>query len=231
VSGQRWTDEEKRILKASYKTVPTRELATQLGRSARAIYARMAVDGLATPRIRFDGWKLELIRQRNADGLSDSDIAAELGADRHCITAQRKRLGLPSNACHARQRDKIRVCTKRQCDRAGVSSVGELRAVVYRARAIKAGWPSDLRWRSVQILELLEQRGPMTRKQIAEAIGLPWRGSRKSLRSNDPEGSYLANLMRRGLVIRLGRIVRGEGRCKNVYLYAMALNAERNAAE
>jgi DNA-binding IclR family transcriptional regulator len=99
--------------------------------------------------------------------------------------------------------------------------------VAYKAFAKESGWPDDLRPRAVQILNLLASHGmPLTRKQIAEKIGMPWKGSRKSLHSNDKEGSYLANLQARGLVIKLGKIANTNcGRGSGVSLYTLGPKA------
>jgi DNA-binding Lrp family transcriptional regulator len=231
MTGPRWTDDDKQTLRALYKTTPTRELARRLGRSMNAIHCRMRIEALKGQRIRFTVEALAKIVELNGQGYSDTEIAGELGSDRHCVTAQRERLGLPSNRSSDRFRARVAANTREQCDKAGVSSLGELRALMLRERAIKAGWPSDLRWRSVQILDLLEQRGPMTREDIAKSIGMPWRGSRHSLKGNDPEGSYLANLIKRRLVVNLGRIVSGRGQGASVSLYSMAIDAQRRKTQ
>lgn len=229
----RWAEGDKATLRALYLTVPTRELGRRLGRSVQAIQNRMRIDRLETQRIRFSSDAIAKIVELNALGLSDSEIGAQCGSDRHCIAAMRKRLGLPSNQFGARMRERVRGKTREQCETAGVSSLGEYRALVLKVRVVRSGWPSDLRWRCVQILDLLESRGPLTREDIADGIGMPWRGSRKSLYSNERSGggSYLANLMRRGLVIKLGRIIGGRGQGANVNLYAMAIDAKRRKSQ
>jgi hypothetical protein len=76
----------------------------------------------------------------------------------------------------------------------------------------------------VQILDALAERGPMTKAQIAEAIGMPWRGrpSRRILKSRDQEGSYLAHLVKRGLVIQLGRVYGKRYQWHMVYSLSLA---------
>lgn len=80
----------------------------------------------------------------------------------------------------------------------------------------------------------LWERGPMTRLELAEAIGMAWKGSRKSLAGNGPGGSYLPTLMRRGLVVSLGRIVqtgpKGKRKGRNVHLYSLPLTIQRRVA-
>jgi len=67
----------------------------------------------------------------------------------------------------------------------------------------------------------------MTRRQLAAAIGMPWKGSRKSLCGNGPGGSYLATLMRRGLVVVQKRAVKASGKGKSVDLYMIPLQVKR----
>lgn len=101
--------------------------------------------------------------------------------------------------------------------------------MAFRRYAASSGWPEDLAPREVHILEVLSASDPMTRPEIARAIGMPWIGSRRSLKGNTPGGSYLASLMRRGLVASLGRVVRGQGRGHSLHLYTLAIDAERSA--
>lgn len=165
--------------------------------------------------------------EKYAAGWSDAEIAAAVGGERHAVGEHRRRLGLPHNAYSEHRRERVRRKTQEQLEREGLSSLGELRVRVFRQRAKRAGWPEDLRPRAVQILNALWERGPMTRRELADAIGMPWRGSRKSLVSNDPEGSYLAHLTARGLVVVLKRakqvIGRGSGRSQDVYSLPLSI--------
>jgi hypothetical protein len=122
---------------------------------------------------------------------------------------------------------------QRRLARDGVASLVEIRWRNARAKLAPHGWPEDLRPREVQILDLLWQRGPQTRRQMCVALGLPWKGSRRSLKAHGG-GSYLGALMRRGLVICLGKCVRTAAAVKrrgaNVHLYTLALWIERKTA-
>ena len=223
-----WTAEEEELLRRDYRRRPGRELAAELDRPLHQVRGKAKRMGLAVPqRIKAPGFEA-FLRARNAEGWSDSEIAAARGADRHGVTGMRRRLGLPSNATSNRVRAKIAAAAARQCRREGVASLGALRVEVFRRRARAAGWPEDLRPRAVQMLELLFDRGPQTRRQIAAAIGMPWKGSRASLASNDPEGSYLAHLMARGLVICLGRVARDHETGSTVCVYSLPLTIERS---
>jgi hypothetical protein len=145
------------------------------------------------------------------------------------VSHHRQALGLPSNATHPRRRARVAERTRRQVAEAGVASLAEVRVLAFRKFAVLSGWPGDLTPRQVLILEALDARGPLTRPEIAEAIGMPWKGSRKSLVGNVPGGSYLAHLIRRGLVTNLGRIVRQSGQGRSIHLYTLAIIAERGA--
>ncbi len=201
-------------------------LETGMVTLADELKASVRVSEFEQQRIKAPGF-VAFFRARHAAGWSDSEIAAAFGADRHAVSGLRRRLGLPSNARSGRVRKKIADAMRQQCRREGVKNLAALRVKVFSQRARAAGWPEDLRPRAVQMLNLLWERGPQTRRQIAEAISMPWRGSRKSLVSNDPEGSYLAHLMRRGLVVSLGRVVKGAGRGRSVHLYSLPLSIER----
>ena len=130
------------------------------------------------------------------------------------------------------------MCQGPGVDAAGLPNLAALRAAVFRDRARASGWPEDLRPRAVQILNALWDRGPMTRTEIALAIGLRinYGGPheiRKILKSNDAEGSYLAHLLARGLLVDLGRVgtVVGQGRGRSVHVYSLPLTIERGKVQ
>lgn len=171
------------------------------------------------------------IREKHSLGWPDAEIARvfQPKTSREWISEVRRSMGLPCNALSEYRINKIREKTKEQIEKAGVKSLANIRTLAFREYARRNGWPEDLRPRAVQILNVLYQRGPMTRREIADAIGMPWKGSRKSLVSNDPEGSYLANLAKRGLVIVLHRArkIHGQGKGRSLNVYALPLHVER----
>jgi hypothetical protein len=202
--------------------------AAALGRTLSSVEGAIERYGLkrgAHPKVSA-AEKLEIARL-NALGWPDTHIADLLGHERHSVSEHRKRLGLPSREKGEVWRQAIARGARRQLDRMGLTSMGQLRQMAFMARALRAGWPADLRPRAVQMLDLLHDRGPQIRRQIAAALKMPWKGSRKSLCSNDPEGSYLAHLMARGLVVSLGRVVKGVGRGRSCHLYALAPEVTR----
>lgn len=163
------------------------------------------------------------------EGLCNPHIAAILQCERHTVGDWRKRLGLPASRGQKCERCRRETSerTKAQCDSAGLPSLAQLRVRRYRQFARESGWPEDLRPRAVHILNALYERGPMTRREIAEAVGMPWKGSRKSLVSNDPEGSYLAHLLNRGFVVVQKRACKGRGRGRSTSVYMIPLTIHR----
>lgn len=225
--GRPWTARELRYLKANYGTRRTVEIAKRLGRTAPSVYQRAAELGLCGEQKRVsESWETTL-RALHKEGYSDSEIAAVIGCGRRHAGFLRTQLGLPSNNLSERRIEAVRQRTRKQCQEAGVRNLAEVRSLVFSQRAKAAGWPDDLRPRAVQILNSLWERGPLSRRELCEIVGLPWRGTRKSLSSRDPEGSYLANLVARGIVVRLGRCVKGNGKGKSAYLYSLPLWIER----
>jgi hypothetical protein len=154
--------------------------------------------------------------------------ARALGSNRGTVRHWRSRLGLPpvgsrgmSAACPTCVAG-VRSRTAEQCRKAGVKTLAEVRVQAFAAYATENGYPSDLPPRCVQMLNALARAGGgMTRRQLASAIGLPWRGSRRSLKSGAPGGSYLATLQRAGLVVRVGK-VRGVGKGCSVSVYTLS---------
>ena len=232
MSGRPWTQDDLDYLRRWHGRRPVRLIAQELNRTRESTYRKTVQLGLSTGKQSRLGKRfLTFLREKHALGWSDAEIAAAFGCERHTVGDWRKRLGLACNALSDHYRRRVARKTRQQLKEAGVSTLAELRAETWRQKAREMGWPEDLRWRSVQILEALHTRGPMTRREIAEAIGMPWKGSRKSLVSNDPEGSYLAHLQARGLVIRLGRVVRGKGSGYSTNLYSLALHVQKAGKE
>jgi len=230
-----WSDAEKQLLRRDYRRRPAAAIAADIGRPVDQVRAAAQRLGLTIPqRIGTPAFEA-FLRERSAAGWSDTEIGAAWGGVcRHAVTGLRARLGLASNAYSPHVRAKIRQATREQCRREGVANLAELKAKRFRQAARRCGWPEDLRPRSVQILNALWDRGPMTRRQIADAIGMRWKGSRASLSSNDPEGSYLAHLQARGLVVRLGRFAQSRsaaGRGSRCYVYSLPPWIERSVPD
>lgn len=211
-----------------YKRAETKTLAAILKRSKSAIWGRsqrVGVAGRRSPDF------AEEIKRKHAIGWTDARIAEAIGRERHEVSRTRRKLGLPDN--HQRSEwslNQIRRRTNQQLKKAGVNSLAELKSKVFHDRAREAGWPDNLGFREVQILNLLWEKGPQSRRQICEGIGANWIGSRMSMKSRTPGGSYLATLIRLGLVVRIrkGFRILGQGKGRTCDLYSLPLFITRN---
>lgn len=224
-----YTAAEQRVLVRDYRRRPAGEIAAALGRSVSSVYAQATKLGLAARQHFASDAEIEqALRTLHPQGYSDREIADELGnTERHRVGVIRRRLGWSTNKCSARFRRQVAEKTRQQLEAAGLESLAEVRTVAFRDYAARNGWPGDLRPRAVQMLNAMYDHGPQTRRQLCDRVGMPWKGSRKSLVSNDPEGSYLAHLQARGLVRRLGRVVKGRGRGSATNLYAVPITIKR----
>jgi hypothetical protein len=190
-------------------------------------------------RLRYVGRSLDpFIRARHAEQWSDAEIAAEwdrlhadeLGpASREWVTERRREMGLASNAFSQRHRQRVAAKTREQLERAGLSSLAQLRNRVLRDRVAAEGWPADISWRAAQILSLIWDRGPMTKVEICKALGMPLHNgvSSKQLKGNGPGGSHVATLMQRGLLVSFRKVVRTGRRGGNVDLYTLPFSIQR----
>jgi hypothetical protein len=213
-----------------YRGLPVPVLAGRLGRSVVSLYQKARVLGLMTPgRSRTDPRLDAKVKRFSERGLSDAEVAKEIGCERHAVSDARKRLGLPAQTYSEHRREMVRRKTREQCRAAGVRNLAEVRVLAWRRRAAVSGWPADLQPRAIQILDALSARGPMTRREVAAAIGMTWRGSRNSLKSRGQGGTHLAQLMARGLVVSFPRLVKmtGQGKGRSCNLYSLALATER----
>lgn len=229
---RRLSAEERAFIAAEYSRLPVCEIARRLGRNRGAIYRLADRMGLASERqFRWTPEAEGRLRELNAAEWTDTAVAREFGCDRKAIGERRRALGLPHRGRGPMSVASIRRGVRRQLDRLGLSHLHELRIEAWRRKARDLGWPASINGRAtslryLQILELLWTRGPQTRESIARAIGWTKTDQRRLLNSNGKGGSYLAELMRAGLVAHLGRCVGGRGRSRNVYLYMLAAGVE-----
>lgn len=233
---RRWTEADKQFAIESHGKLSAKRVAEQIGRTERAVYMFWIIAGVC--RKHRDSQPLQaFIREKHPLGWTDGEVAIAWSTanptepvSRGWVSeVRREKCKLPNNALSDRRRRRVAAKTREQCQAAGVKSLAEVRRLAYDKFASRHGWPADLRPRAVQILDLLYQKGPHTRRQIADAIGMPWKGTRKSLVSNDPEGSYLAHLIARGLVVASKRAhrVHGQGSGKSCNVYSIAPHVKR----
>lgn len=135
----------------------------------------------------------------------DSAIARELGLSRRELSYYRhKHLKLPTIS---RKVAVHRAEGRRKQEQTLGMSPTEIRAARYWQIAGKLGWDNGIRFRSVQVLEyLLTQPNGATRQQIAAALDV----TISKLKSNDPQGTSLGNLIARGLVAAASRVIPGQ---------------------
>jgi len=228
MAGKAWTDDEDEFLRSNYSQLTAKQIANQLGRTAGGVYQRCKSIGLSQER------STEIINDRDQEirrlhqlGWSASEMESIVGITLRAINHRLNVLGLKPHGRSERYRKRVAEKTQAQCEAAGVRNLAELRSVNMKRVARSLGWPDHLRLRSVQILETLYQLGPMTRRQIADAIGVQWKGSRKAFATSRAEGGgYLAELQRAGLVIRLQKAVTAKGKGRSHDLYMVALEVE-----
>lgn len=221
-----WTEAEQAKLERWYHSKPASEIAKLLRRTKTSVYQQARKIGLHEER---DTERInrvcELIKKYNPQGWLDSEIAKVARVERRTIAEWRLKLQLPSNKGNDRHRRKVAEQTRKQVKAIGLKNLAEVRSLAFRQFAEKHGWPAHLSPRAVQIVEHLYKIGPMTKRQIAAVVGMPFRGSKKTLCSSTPGGSYLAELQRAELVIRLPRAVDHGGRGRQVSLYMMVPGA------
>lgn len=204
-----WTPAEQATICRMHPTHTAAEMAAALpGRSRKAVEQQIHALGLR--KLADHTPTLPRVAELVAAGLTDTAIAKQLGIARREVTRLRAdRLALKTDpaAILAAKRRGVRV----QAARLGIPVGGALRRIAFHKFAAENGWPSELRPRAVQILNVLAEHGPRTKNQLAEALGVPWRGraSRDVLMCRGPGGSYLAQLQAAGLVAR----IEGGGLC------------------
>ncbi|MFM9962229.1 MAG: hypothetical protein ACKV2Q_13530 [Planctomycetaceae bacterium] len=188
------------------------EIARAIGVGKRSVSLRRAELGLPTldrcsPCRKLAGHDVT-IRRLLKRGWSDSEIGAEIGSHQRDVGARRKFLGLPASGNNARRRAKVAIKTREQMRLMGLPSMAYLRIESFKKFARDRGWPEEVAPRAVQILEVLFERGLMTRRQIVVAIGMNVDRPQKNwLFDSKNQTSYLATLMRLGLVARSPRLV------------------------
>lgn len=222
-----WTTEEIELVRSLYRKKTAQEIGVMVDRSAKSVHQIALKIGIVERRKPgAHERRCDLIRKYHAKGWSDSEIARLIKIERRSVGKIRSKLGLIANDRNERYRKKVAKRTKDQCTKAGVRNLAEVRVLAYRSFARKLGWPEHLSPRAVQFAELMYQHGPLTRRQIATLSGLPWIGSRKSLASGTAGGSYLAELQRAGLVVRLPKAVTRKGRGNQESLYMLGMGVE-----
>ena len=237
---RRFTAEDIEIVRRDYGRLPASQIARGLGRQVWSVYNLAERLGLTRGGLNHKRSPAgeATLRQRHAEGWSDAEIAPEIGMTRRSAQAWRRALELASNAFSEHRRGKVREKTQEQLRKAGLPSIGHLRVEAFKRRAREAGWPEDLKPRQVEILNLLWDNGPMTREALGQAMGLkkkprttphcrPWFAMHCNTTGHKCDTSYTGDLLRRGMIVTLGRVVKGRGQGGNVCMYSLPLNIQR----
>lgn len=234
MAGRAWSKRELAYLKKHYGVDQTAEqIGERLGRTTRSVYGQVHVLGLGEPRRSVPRQMVvDYLRKYHPLGYGDTELHAlivretGLQIERHRIGETRQQIGLSSNKTSVRQRERVRAKTQAQLRDAGLGSLAELRREAFRKWVRDLGWPDYLTVRAAQAAELFYRRGPMTRMQLCEAMGMGERGMRDRCEpsSRAKGGTVMAELMRAGLLMCLpkavasGRGPRGCVRRVNLYL-------------
>lgn len=141
---------------------------------------------------------IELLGQSYSDGY----IARELGLNRRELNHyRRKHLRIEARP---RKEHVDRDSGRRGQERSMGCDPSEVRASRYWSIGPRLGWPMGVRFRAVQLLEcLLRHPNGMTRSQLRDHLGL----TPGQMSGNDTQGTYLANLIARGLVAAAARVI------------------------
>lgn len=227
MSRSKWTIAEDAFLRSWYGRKSAKDLAVSLSRTSSSVYQRANKLGLIQKQDKREiRARKSIIKSLLKRGMSDSEVANRVGMDRRALTEMRNRMGVPANGRNARYKKRVAKKTRDQCRKAGVASLAEIRVKRFCEFVEELGWPG-VSVRAAQIAEALYRLGPMTRKQICKVIGLPWRGSRKTLStSRVPGGSYMAELQRAGFVLRLESAITHAGKGNHEDLYMIGLEVE-----
>lgn len=228
--GRKWTKKDDELLRELYQSSTAKELAKRFKRSPSAVHQRARLLGAheAIDRVAMAARDTK-IRDLHSKGWTGSEIGKAVGMHTRSVNARINRLGLTPNGRNERYRKRVAKATRIQCKKAGVKNLGQLRSQRIQQFVAEIGWPG-LSIRAAQIAELLHQKGPMTRRQICEAAGIPWKGSRSSMKNKRvPGGCYMAELQRAGVVVRLRAAITGRGKGNRQDLYMIGLEVEKCA--
>lgn len=229
-----WSEADDAALRALYGTMPAAEVGQRLRRTEDATNQRAVriglTEGAAAKRERCRQVRQQVV-QLHAAGLCDSEIARRLGSQQSTIRKHRVSLGLPvlAEAVRATRSDRLRAkATQRLA--AGEPPLIVRRRAAHRRMARRHGWPADLPGRCVQILNVLAQVGPRTKRQLAEAIGMRSVGHKllqcRTRGSAGETRSYTTILVDRGLIAVIAVVGRGR-----THLYGLTPQAAKYRKE
>ncbi len=214
-----YTPEELEAIRQRYPNEGAVELAREQGRKAAYVVAVALRLGLTYRRRWTPEEDRELLRLHR-----ERTPYAQIGKalDRSiCAVAKRiadHGLATPQRSDRDKRRRKLRALHEPS------NSGCEQRWARERLALGEHGWPPDLNPKEVKILNLIAERGPMTRRKLSEAVGEPRSDNvRYQLRTHGGR-SAVARLLARRLLVRV--MVQGEGR-RRASVYAIPLDAQQ----
>jgi len=187
-----WTTGQVQTLRDMAGKYSYRAIALKLGKTRTAVHCYAWRLGLNITMPRLPANIDEVIRQKNAAGVFDKDIATEICVDRRTVTMRRNAMGLPKvkiakEVYQKRHRKILRT--------AGVSCLAELRDETVSLGIFRDGWPIGLRQVQGRILTILES-GPKSTTEIIAALGRKEDGNIRMAGSRHP----LAPMQKAGYV-------------------------------
>ncbi len=98
MAGRKWTADESEYVKRNYRSSTAKQIGLAINRTEKAVHLHAYGLGLNEERDIESIAKCRLkIRELHSQGLSDSEIANEVGLKRRHIGTIRTQFGLPSN--------------------------------------------------------------------------------------------------------------------------------------
>ena len=220
-----WNANEDACLREHYRQRGCAWVERALGRTAASVQKRAARLGISTS-YRPGMWTTAddaALKRLYEEGHTGREIARQLGRHHRTVHEHRVRLGIPLNWSEERNSERLRELSIRSGQRVRFVEAQKDR---HNKFARDCGWPEGLTPRQVTILNLLWERGPLTRREIVDALGMKWRGPKQTLAFHRPgRASYLGHLTSLGLVVRL----RVPGEKYHAYTLGLAVEPRRTA--
>lgn len=240
MGGRRWTNDELELLRQQYGKKPNKRIAAALGRSVTSVRKEAESLGLRINRSA-NWWRGELeqfVRRGVAAGKLDSWISREWNAahpgnriQRRFVAYVRTRLELPRDKQLVTLHGVRVAAAKKQLETLNAKSFAHINERHMRRLAIGRGWPIGCSKTECDILDMLLERGQMTRREMGELLGRGDKPQKTVMPRASKSGDLLGRLQRKGLVSRSkGRPFRGTGRGRSAAVYRLSQKARDHRA-
>lgn len=205
-----WTAKELRTADAMRREGATlTSIGHVLGRSQLSVGASLRYHGCKRSYVRWDRRHDRELRKLLAQGWSLPELATHFGRAINTISFHRNRLGIKSDARHGqRYRRRMRQSLRNWLHENGYEDMGSWRQELSLQAAEKMGWPHAENKRQALILQVLFERGPLTRLDIVKAI----RPVVKPVPKSDCTYKQLSRLRGLELVVRVGFAWKRQGK-------------------